>query len=307
LAKSKDPIFSRDVNGMTIEQRQTDGFINGTAMSVAHHKELNDWFTTKDTLELFIALAEDLSVEIKTGDFRDLDISRLSAAKYSDIFPGLVFSKRGSPLVGGGTWLHPDLAVQLAQWCNKPFAIQVSRWIREWMTSAYNPIQLEADADRVAMRDELKDVKRLALTDQVKYFLVEAGLYEDKKYTGIFFGRVHNEVNIILTGEKASVMRERLEKVLGKKLTESELLRDYFPITDLANYAALCQAAANEMSRNNTEPVHAVRKASEYVLPPDYVPKPIDFTERIALVRRRLEQRDQLLLLKSHSQSSDME
>jgi hypothetical protein len=141
----------------------------------------------------------------------------------------------------------------------------------------------------------------------VKYFLVEAGLYEDKKYTGIFFGRVHNEVNIILTGEKASVMRERLEKVLGKKLTESELLRDYFPITDLANYAALCQAAANEMSRNNTEPVHAVRKASEYVLPPDYVPKPIDFTERIALVRRRLEQRDQLLLLKSHSQSSDME
>ena len=140
MSKSKAPIMSRDVNGMPIEQRQTDGFINGTAMSVAHGKELNDWFTTKDTLELFFALADDLRVEIKAGDFRDLDVSRLSASKYAEIFPGLVFSKRGSPLTGGGTWLHPDLAIQLAQWCNKPFAIQVSRWIREWMASALHSV-----------------------------------------------------------------------------------------------------------------------------------------------------------------------
>lgn len=292
----KVPTVFRDVNGTAIEQRQTDGFINATSMSVAHGKDLNDWFTTKDTLELFAALAVDLGVEIKTGDIRDLDASKLSAAKYVEIFPGLVFSKRGSPLVGSGTWLHPDLAIQLAQWCNKPFAIQVSRWVREWMTSAYNPIQLEADADRVTMRDDLKDVKRLALTGQVKQFLVEAGLYEDKKYTNIFFGRVHNEVNIILTTEKAAVMRERLEKHIGKKVSESELLRDYFPILDLTSYAALCQAAANEMEMNGTEPIEAIRKAARYVLASNYVPKPIDFTERIGLVRRRLEHRDQLLL-----------
>lgn len=293
----KIPMVSRDVNGTAIEQRQTDGFINATAMAVAHGKDLNDWFTTKDTLELFVALADDLGLEIKTGDFRDLDVSRLSAAKYAEIFPGLIFSKRGSPLVGGGTWLHPDLAIQEAQWCNKPFAIQVSRWVREWMTSAYNPIQLEADSDRVTMRDDLKDVKRLALTTQVKRFLVEAGLYDDKKYTGIFFGQVHNELNIVLTTEKAVVMRERLEKHLGKKVSESELLRDYFPILDLTNYASLCQAAANEMEMNNTPPIEAIRKAARYVLPSNYVPKPIDFTERIGLVRRRLEQRDQLLLI----------
>ena len=302
MSKPKAPIMSRDVNGMPIEQRQTDGFINGTAMSVAHGKELNDWFTTKDTLELFFALADDLRVEIKAGDFRDLDVSRLSASKYAEIFPGLVFSKRGSPLTGGGTWLHPDLAIQLAQWCNKPFAIQVSRWIREWMTSAYNPIQLEADADRVAIRDDLKDTKRLALTDQVKRFLVEAGLYDDKMYSRIFFGSVHNEVNIVLTTEKASVMRARLEAHLGKKISEPELLRDYFPIKDLVNYAALCQAAANEMFLNGTDPIKAVKKAAKYILSPTYVPSPIDFTERIGLVRRRLEQRDQLLLISSQSQ-----
>jgi hypothetical protein len=30
-----------------------------------------------------------------------------------------------------GTWIHPDLAVQLAQWISPEFAIQVSGWVRE--------------------------------------------------------------------------------------------------------------------------------------------------------------------------------
>lgn len=36
--------------------------------------------------------------------------------------------------IGGnhsGSWIHPDLAVQLAQWISPVFAIQVSRWIRQ--------------------------------------------------------------------------------------------------------------------------------------------------------------------------------
>ena len=30
-----------------------------------------------------------------------------------------------------GTFAHPDLAIQIAQWCSPLFAIQVSRWTRE--------------------------------------------------------------------------------------------------------------------------------------------------------------------------------
>ncbi|MCC5637621.1 hypothetical protein LC593_17600 [Nostoc sp. CHAB 5844] len=32
--------ISKDVNGITVEQRITDGFINGTAMCVAHGKDI---------------------------------------------------------------------------------------------------------------------------------------------------------------------------------------------------------------------------------------------------------------------------
>lgn len=286
------------INGIAIEQRSTDGFINGTAMCVAHDKKINDWFRSQDALELFIALAIDLDPDSNCGDSRNLDVSTLSAAKYTEMFVGLIISRAGSPQTGGGTWLHPDLAVQLAQWCNKPFALQVSRWVREWMTSAYNPVQLEADADRVMMRDNLKNSKRTEFTGQIKAFLETAGKYEPGSFQTVrAFQLAHNKLNTLLTTENAQQMRDRLSKELTKAISEAELLRDYFPINDLANYASLCQAAANEMSMNGTSPLDAIDIAAKQVLSSSYVAKPIDFTERIALVRKRLEQKDQLPFL----------
>jgi KilA-N domain len=275
--------MKRPVNGIEIEQRLTDGFINGTAMCVAHGKDISDWLKTDQVLDLVASLASSLGVKPNSDKKPNSEKTRVSA-----LFPTLVVVKRGSPEAGGGTWLHPDLAIQLAQFCNSAFSLQVSRWIREWMTSAYNPSRLESDKDRITIRDEVKDVRRIALTGQVKSFLQKAGQYNpSSKETGIFFGRVHNEVNLVITGEKASEMRARLEEYLGFKISEQELLRDYFPIVSLSDYAAICQAAANNMEVG-MEPINAVRLAAKQVLPSNYVPRPIDFTEKIALVRQRV-------------------
>ena len=286
-----------ELNGISIEQRVKDGFINGTAMSTAHNKKINDWFRNQDTLDLFIALAIDLDPNFNYDNSRNLDLTRLSGAKYSRIFPDLVVSRSGSPETGGGTWLHPTLAIQLAQWCSPAFAIQVSRWVQEWMTSGYNPIQLEADADRVRVRDSLKDDKRLELTDRIKSFLEVAGRYDPSSWeTRKHFINAHDKINILLTTETAKKMRERLGQEVGHEIKENELLRDYFPIINLTDYASLCQAAANEMATNNTHPLDAIDIAAKQVLSTKYVAKPIDFTERIDLVRRRLEQKDQYIL-----------
>ena len=37
-------------------------------------------------------------------------------------------------LIIGIVWIHPDLAIQLAQWISPPFALQVSKWIRTLFT-----------------------------------------------------------------------------------------------------------------------------------------------------------------------------
>jgi hypothetical protein len=129
-----EPAIKHELNNIVVEQRVTDGFINGTAMCVAHGKKIDSWFRTKNTLELLEALAKDLLINY--SDLSNSDVVSISAAKYAKIFPGLLIVKRGLPENGGGVWLHPDFAIQLAQWCNPFFAIQVSRWVREWIIAS---------------------------------------------------------------------------------------------------------------------------------------------------------------------------
>jgi hypothetical protein len=41
----------------------------------------------------------------------------------------LIDAKKGGN--DSGLWVHPDLAIQLAQWISPMFSLKVSRWMRE--------------------------------------------------------------------------------------------------------------------------------------------------------------------------------
>jgi hypothetical protein len=128
--KTKDKLNStaikHELNSIVVEQRVADGFINGTAMCVAHGKLIKEWLSNQSTLELLKALTIDIGFEVKGGNSPLSSATRVSAA-----FPDLIVSKRGSPENGGGVWLHPDLAIQLAQWCNPFFGSCRSRCNRD--------------------------------------------------------------------------------------------------------------------------------------------------------------------------------
>jgi KilA-N domain len=276
----------REVNGISVEQRVVDGFINATAMCVAHGKDVSDWLKTDETWDLVVALADDLGFEPNSDKKPNSDKTRVSA-----VYPSLVVVKRGAPETGGGTWLHPDLAIQLAQWCNKLFAIQVSRWIREWMTTGKNPIETQSDIDRLVYRTTLKDESRLRATGQVKSYLVSENKYDDKKFTGQFYVQFHDAINIAITGEPAWKMKLTLSKIHGRKFGKDDLIRDYFPPIQLQQYIAINEAASNIMRKNrDIHPLTAVEMAAELILPHGYIPSPIDFVEHINLVRQRLSQ-----------------
>jgi hypothetical protein len=268
----KNKALERNLNGISVYQRENDGYVNATQICKAHRqitgeqKEPSEWLSNKSAK----------SAINKLSSVTGIPVTELVEAKQTGKYRG--------------TWIHPRLAVRFAMWVNDDFSLLVEDWIHKWFESSASLGQLESDIDRVSVRDELKDVKRLALTEQVKFFLEQAGSYNpSSRETQIFFGRVHNEINIVLTSEKAIDMRSRLENQIGKKISEKELLRDYFPIMDLVNYASICQAAANNME-SGMNPISAIRLAAKQVLSPSYIPAPIDFTERISLVRRRIEQ-----------------
>ena len=269
-------LISRNFNAIEIHQKVEDGYINLNQMANATGKRIDNWLRLQETKEL---IAEFDRQNSDTSDLR----KRYQA----------VISVRGGSGGGGGTWAHPDIAIQFAQWCSPGFALQVSRWVREWMTTGRNPF---ADSDRVGLRTSLKDESRLRMTGEVKVYLEQIRKYDDRKYRGIYFARVHDLINRLITTETSKQMKTRLGGILGKKVKDSELIRDYFPTEVLQKYIALCESLANYMLKEGLDPVSAVEKAAEMFLPSNYQPQPIDFVEHIKFVRRRLEGQGQIYL-----------
>jgi hypothetical protein len=265
-----DDMIPRWFNDSQINQRVTDGYINLNQIADAAGKRIQDWLDNKGTQELI-------------GQFEAEQ--NLHHADQRDVEPALITS-RARVDRGGGTWAHPDIAIQFAQWCNPAFALQVSRWVREWMTTGRSPL---ADLDRVDLRGTLKDDSRLRMTDQVKVYLETIRGYDNKKHRGIFFAQVHDAINCGIAGETAKQMKVRLSNVLGRKVKEDELIRDYFPSSYLNRYINVCEVVANLMISEEYHPLTAVEEALRLTLPAGYQPIPINFVEHIKFVHQRLQ------------------
>jgi len=117
------------LNGINILARE-DGLINATALCKAGGKLFGHWMALDSTKQLIKVLEE--IEKSKTGMVPvsvnvDTDIVSPISAKLKVID----IKKGGNNKNAQGSWIHPDLAVQLAQWISPTFALQVSHWIRE--------------------------------------------------------------------------------------------------------------------------------------------------------------------------------
>jgi len=95
-----------------ISQRVTDGYINATAMCRASGKLMGDYLRLSTTKAFLSELSSDMGIPISE----------------------LVQSIRGGLPYLQGTWVHPQVAINLAQWLSPKFAVLVSKWVFEWMS-----------------------------------------------------------------------------------------------------------------------------------------------------------------------------
>ena len=100
----------RMFDGVPVAGRD-DGYVNATALCRAAGKQWADYWRLKHTQEVFKEASANMGIPILA----------------------LAVSK-----VGGnhsGTWVHPDLIGGVAAWASPKFAFQVSRWVRELLTT----------------------------------------------------------------------------------------------------------------------------------------------------------------------------
>lgn len=106
------PYVPHNLDGQIVVQRQKDGYINATAMCKAAGREFKHYNELKSTKEFLEAL--EAEVGITTSEL----IQSLSG---------------GTPTLQG-TWVHPQVAIHLAQWCSPKFAVRVSKWVYDWLS-----------------------------------------------------------------------------------------------------------------------------------------------------------------------------
>jgi hypothetical protein len=111
------PYIPHSVEGEVVSQRQRDGYINATAMCKAAGKNYSDYARLNATIAFTSELVSVLGIP------------------RTDLIQSLT---GGTPTLQG-TWVHPQVAVNLAQWVSPKFAVLVTQWVYDWMKGAGAP------------------------------------------------------------------------------------------------------------------------------------------------------------------------
>ncbi len=137
---SNKELSTLNINNVIIVSRSEDNYINATQLCQAGNKHFHKWLRLDSTKLLIDALKS--KVQIWTLELVEIN-------------------KGGNH---EGSWIHPDLAIQLAQWISPIFALQVSEWIRTLFTngSVSTNIKLLEDHQKEI---NLKDQKIKLLED----------------------------------------------------------------------------------------------------------------------------------------------
>jgi hypothetical protein len=116
-------IEARAWNGCAIQRRQSDGFVNATAMCRAGGKRWTLYSANDRTRQYICALAGSLGLQIPCA--------AAEVGFPTSGIPGLIQVIKGGRPDLQGTWIHPRLAVDLARWISPSFAVWMDGWFLE--------------------------------------------------------------------------------------------------------------------------------------------------------------------------------
>jgi hypothetical protein len=125
-------IKSLTFNGVVIVSRSEDTYINATQLCQAGGKQFKNWFRLDITKNLINELASKAHI-------RALDLVEIN--------------KGGDH---NGSWIHPKLAIQLAQWISSSFALQVSDWILDLFTNGNVSINIKLQNELKISNSKIK-------------------------------------------------------------------------------------------------------------------------------------------------------
>jgi hypothetical protein len=216
-------IIVRETNGLQIGQRREDGYINATQMCQAGNKKWHEYWRLPSTQEYLTALAKDLGSDVI-----------LNKPKRENPSSALVLTFRGGHSQQG-TWVHPEVAVDLAAWISVEFRILVNRWVREWMTTGKNPVQPQPAPISDDLKAALNQLERSIVSIRSQARAVHTCAHQplDELLAKSLHSLSHNQLNAIV--EAIHQMQALKQFASSKPILEPTLTRQSVTVSKPAS------------------------------------------------------------------------
>ena len=150
MNEDQSNLVSRHWNGTPISRRTTDKYVNATAMCKANGKRWGDYRESDRAERYFQALESVTGIPVN----------------------GLIDTKIGGSS-GGGTYIHPQVAIDLARWISAPFAV----WMDGWFLESTQQVQpAPAAAPPILGRAQEVSAIYLMMAEELKKIGVKPGI-----------------------------------------------------------------------------------------------------------------------------------
>jgi len=150
-------LIKHQVNDSIITQRESDGYINASDLCKAAGKRWHNYIRNETTGHFVRALEAKTRIRV-LGLIQEVTTAGVTAI-----------------------WVHPKVAIHLAQWLSADFAVQVSEWVYDWLNEGKKPSGAPAELPKHLQRYLANDAQ------------VPPGYFSVLQETGLnLFGPMHN-------------------------------------------------------------------------------------------------------------------
>lgn len=161
IEEEKDKIT---LGGVEVFTRESDGYINASQLCKAGQKKYNDWIRLDKTQEFLRELSYELKIDILNHNKEELGGAGFPAPPHTNV--SLIENNMGKiDVVTQSTWVHPRVAIHIAQWISPKFAVNVTGWIHKLLSTG--SVKLDRPVKSFSTLTEI-DIEAERLENEVK-------------------------------------------------------------------------------------------------------------------------------------------
>ena len=195
------------IQGVRVRMRQDDGYINASELCKAAGKKFNDWSRLDTTKEYLEVLSVETGIPVSGIPETGIPVSGIpeTGIPVSGIpETGLIeIKKGGNNKKEQGTWVHPDVAINIANWCSPLFAVKVSNIVKRYYSG-----------DTTLFKEIKQNKEKIFISP---YKLTKQELKKmfgnDKRY--IYLGKFTHNGKIYYKYGKTNTLHTRMDGLFG--------------------------------------------------------------------------------------------